>query len=395
MAEKNKKPDVRRLELENIGPIKKADITYGDLTVFIGPQASGKTIFLQFTKLLEDIRYIVRTLKNNDWYWDKDLKTFLQLFFGEGMDYLISNKSVIKLNSKKVVDLGEFINLPYGLKNLSCFYIPAQRYLTLENGWPRSFNNYIERTPYIMREFGDVLNKKILPYSKKNIHLFPMEGKLKKPFKDKLEESIFENSHLVIKQDLGSHKIELSPQGGKESIPLNASSAGQREFIPYIYGLYYLLPSGKVSKVPEIKEVIIEELEMGLHPKAIGDAFLTVLDLLIRGYRVIMSTHSPVMLDYVWALVEYQKNTKKIDIDTYLGDLFNVESKSFLNLLKKNIGNKKIKLYYFKPTGKYSASITQDISSLDIFSENKDISSWGELTAFSSYVGDVVSQLYK
>lgn len=386
-----KKPEVNSLSLENVGPIKHADIKFGDLTVLVGPQATGKTVFLQTLKLFEDIRSIIRNLKANDWYWDKDLSTFLQVYYGEGMDYLINDKSIIKVNSKQQ-DLQAYINKSYGKQETNCFYIPAQRYTTLENGWPRSFNNYIERAPYVMREFGDVLNSRLQPYRQNNKHLFPMEGKIGKAIRAGLESSIFENAKLSIKQDVGIYKIELSPHGGIESIPLNAASAGQREFAPYLYGLYYLLPAGKILNIRGVNTVIIEELEMGLHPKAIGDAFLTVLDLLSRGYRVVMSTHSPVMIDYAWALVEYQKSKKNVPVETYLSDLFEVKATDWISRLNETV-KKDIKLYYFKPTGKYASSVTTDISSLDLFAENDDVSSWGDLTSFSTHVGEVISRL--
>lgn len=35
----------RSLEVERVGQIQKADVTLGDLTVFVGPQATGKSIF--------------------------------------------------------------------------------------------------------------------------------------------------------------------------------------------------------------------------------------------------------------------------------------------------------------------------------------------------------------
>ncbi len=386
-----KKPDVKRLTLENVGPIKHADIKFGDLTILIGPQATGKTVFLQTLKLFEDIRSILRILKSNDWYWDKKLNTFLQLYFGEGMDYLINKESMIQVNSKQQ-DLSKAITLAYGKQEANCFYIPAQRYTTLENGWPRSFNNYIERTPYVMREFGDVLNTKLQQYRQHNKNIFPMEGKIGRAIRNGLERSVFENAKLSIKQDLGNYKIELSPHGGSETIPLNAASAGQREFAPYLYALYYLLPAGKVVKVNGVNTVIIEELEMGLHPKAIGDAFLSVLDLLSRGYRVVMSTHSPVMIDYVWALIEYQKSDKQLPIESYLCELFGIKPIDWISRLNVVV-QKDIKLYYFKPTGRYASSITNDISSLDLFAEDNDVNSWGELTSFSAHVGDVISNL--
>ena len=37
------------LELLNIGQINHADVVFGDLTVFVGPQATGKSIALNFS----------------------------------------------------------------------------------------------------------------------------------------------------------------------------------------------------------------------------------------------------------------------------------------------------------------------------------------------------------
>ena len=42
---------MNRLTLNNIGQIKHADLRFGDLTVLVGPQASGKSITLQWLKL--------------------------------------------------------------------------------------------------------------------------------------------------------------------------------------------------------------------------------------------------------------------------------------------------------------------------------------------------------
>ena len=42
-------------------------------------------------------------------------------------------------------------------------------------------------------------------------------------------------------------------------------------------------------------------MEMGLHPRAIAVVMLMVFELMARGYRVCISTHSPQVLDAVWA----------------------------------------------------------------------------------------------
>lgn len=43
-----------RLEVRNLGPIPEARLEFGDLTVFTGPQASGKSVALQLLKLVLD-----------------------------------------------------------------------------------------------------------------------------------------------------------------------------------------------------------------------------------------------------------------------------------------------------------------------------------------------------
>jgi len=43
------------LRLRNFGPVKSGDIVFGALTIFVGPQATGKSLTLQLVKLLADI----------------------------------------------------------------------------------------------------------------------------------------------------------------------------------------------------------------------------------------------------------------------------------------------------------------------------------------------------
>jgi len=49
---------VERLRIENFGPIVEAEVEFGDLTVFVGSQATGKSLFLQIFKLLQDRGFI-------------------------------------------------------------------------------------------------------------------------------------------------------------------------------------------------------------------------------------------------------------------------------------------------------------------------------------------------
>jgi ABC-type iron transport system FetAB ATPase subunit len=55
-----------RLQIEHLGPILSADVTFGDLTVIVGPQATGKSIFLQTLKLLIDRDHIHDTFRHHN-----------------------------------------------------------------------------------------------------------------------------------------------------------------------------------------------------------------------------------------------------------------------------------------------------------------------------------------
>ena len=64
------------LQLKNIGQITDADIRFGDLTVFVGPQATGKSITLQFLKLLLDMGQVQEEMTRYGLDWSGQFPTF-------------------------------------------------------------------------------------------------------------------------------------------------------------------------------------------------------------------------------------------------------------------------------------------------------------------------------
>ncbi|MBM4433435.1 MAG: hypothetical protein FJ025_05485 [Chloroflexi bacterium] len=58
-----------RLQLKNVGQIEDADIEFGDLTVLVGPQATGKSIFLQFLRLQLDTGYVIDEMGTHGLVW--------------------------------------------------------------------------------------------------------------------------------------------------------------------------------------------------------------------------------------------------------------------------------------------------------------------------------------
>jgi predicted ATPase len=163
-------------------------------------------------------------------------------------------------------------------------------------------------------------------------------------------------------------------------------TSGQREFTPLLLGLYDLLPRTNQRKHKTTDWIVIEEPEMGLHPKAITAVLLLVLDLLWRGYRVVLSTHSPHVLTMVWmmqrlkeAQADYRVVCKAFGTDP--GPMMEVAKAALTKTYQ-------VHLLAFDQSGKVSST---NISSLDPFDDDEHVAEWGGLTQYSSAFADAVS----
>jgi len=153
--------------------------------------------------------------------------------------------------------------------------------------------------------------------------------------------------------------------------------------VPLLMGLYWLMPSARVKRRADINWVVIEELEMGLHPNAISVVLLLVLELLWRGYRVCLSTHSPHVLDVVWALRTIQQHQAE---PNHLLDVFGVKKTDPMKAVAQEAIHRTARVYYFDRDGR-----TRDISNLDPGSQDQREAGWGGLSEFSGRVNDVVA----
>ncbi len=378
-----------RIQIKALGPIAEADIQFGDLTLFVGPQASGKSILLQLIKLLVDKKHIRKTLEQYGFVWGNQENAILDRYFGEGMSGIWNDQTSIHFDNKQY-QKSDF--LPKRKENVkgaeeTLFYIPAQRVVCLQNGWPRFFTDYEDSVPYVLRYFSETLRQLLENNSgKKDDTIFPQNQRLKAPLRASISDSIFHDGTIVLDKS-GKKRFKLNV--GHSSIPFMAWSAGQKEFMPLLLSFYWLCPASKASRKNDIKYVVIEEPEMGLHPEAIQSVILQVIDLLSRNYKVIISTHSPVLLEFAWA-IQLLGHSKASDGSLY--ELFDVKkTAASAHLFKGIITNKKIHTYAFN-RGDHGINI-KDISTLDAGSDDKTISEWGGLSAFSARAADIISKI--
>jgi hypothetical protein len=216
--------------------------------------------------------------------------------------------------------------------------------------------------------------------------LFPQTRRLKAKIRDLLLDTVFSGYGLGVDKYGAQKRLVLKRTPHGDSLPFMVWSAGQREIVPLLLGFYWLLPPTKVSRRGDIEWVVIEELEMGLHPKAISVVLLLVLELLSRGYRVCISTHSPHVLDMIWALKVFQQH--RADSRKLL-DLFDVEPTPNMRSVSDQALSKDARVYYFDPESRE----TRDISNLDPGAEDAAERGWGGLAEFSGRVTDVVADV--
>ena len=378
---------MEHIKLTSLGQITEADISFGDLTVFVGEQASGKSILLQLVKLILDAGDITQTLKKHGFDWQKKAEDFLFLYFGEGMEKIWDNTLTKITVDNEAFLLDKVLEKKGRKKAESLCLIPAHRAMTLKGGWPHAFTDYAIGDPYVVKRFSEDLRLLMeVGLGSGEGAIFPQEGRINKTLRDAIGKSIFGEAEVKLDRSGLRKRIVLEVEDTQ--LPFMTWSTGQREFIPLLLGLYWLMPSGKARKKDNINWVVIEEPEMGLHSKAISALLTVFLELMRRGYKVIISTHSAQILELVWAirLIAQSKNAP-----ARLRQLLDLKPNVFSKNLTETVLNGKIfKTYYFSRQDKIVN--VKDISTLDAEDPDKSVSDWGGLTLFSTKSADVVTE---
>lgn len=378
---------MKQIKLSGFGPIHSADVRLGDLTILIGPQASGKTLFLQMLKLLVDKDYIVQTLTRYNYVTDKQPDQILNYYLGENLSTMWTKDTEVLADGNRF-EKGFLMNIGDTEAPERLFYVPAQRILSISDGRPKNFMEYDISSPFVLRNFSETLRLFFQNGMGEEHRLFPLNNRLKKGMKDSFDTSIFHGGEVVIDERSGQKKMQMKV--GETSLPFMTWSAGQKEFMPLLMAVYCLSgPPIKTINREQYEYVVIEEPEMGLHPKAIQAVILQVLEFITAGYKVILSTHSPVLLEFAWTLSMLETSPKGAR-EKALCDLFGVTYSSSVSKMLKGVVEKSVKTYFFSHTVEGAKAV--DISSLDASSEQVDEAEWGGLSQFASRASEVVSK---
>lgn len=367
-----------RLSIKNFAHLKDVNITLGDLTVLVGPQGAGKSLTLQWLKVALDGKQIVETLRSAGHLVDR-ANVLIDLIFGNGMAAAWDDeKSQVRFN-RSIISPSRFSRIGEGVERL--FFVPAHRSMLISDGWAAPFQKLTSETPAVARMFSQNLFD---TFSGRDAStLFPVNKLLKRDIRNKIDDAVFHGGTVGIVED-SQYARRLRLAHGHINLPFMTWTAGQREFTPLLLGLYHLLPSVKIRKREAIEYVVIEEPEMGLHPQAITAVLLLVLDLLWRGYKVVLSTHSPHVLAMVWMMQNLQDNNARWQL---VAKAFGV-GRSMESLAKAAL-EKDYAVHYLGFDSE-SKVVSTDISRLDPGAEDDIVSGWGGLTSYSSLFGEAV-----
>lgn len=365
------------LRIENFAHIADATIEFGDLTVLVGAQGTGKSLALQWLKAALDGKQIVEALRASG---QANRDATIDYVFGTGMGPAWTPATKVHFDRASVTPKTLSRR---GSGRESVFFVPAHRAMLISDGWAAPFQKLPPTTPVVARLFS----QNLFDLFSAKTTLFPQDRVLKKIYREQINGAVFHDGTVGIEEDK-QHTKTLKLTHGEAQLPFMTWTAGQREFTPLLLGLYHLLPPRKEKKQPEVDWVVIEEPEMGLHPQAITVFMLLVLDLLWRGYRVVLSTHSPLVLTVVWMLRRLKEEKASWQ---RVCDGFGVVGKqqSELATVAKSALAKstRVHLMAFDESGRVRA---KDISTLDPGAEDDDVSGWGGLSGFTSRFGDAV-----
>jgi len=226
------------IHIKNLGPIKEADIFFGDLTLLVGPQASGKSIFLQMLKLLIDKKHIRKILEQYGFPWKKDVPSISELYFGNGMNNIWTDETKILMDNT-IYSRSSLLSRQ-GESNANSkekvFYIPAQRVLCLENGWPKFFSSFDASVPFVLRHYSETLRLFMDKGMDKKKEIFPAKQRLKEPLRDAFNSSIYQGGKIKLDTSQGRKQFIL--EIGSSQLSFMTWSAGQKEFMPLLLSFY-------------------------------------------------------------------------------------------------------------------------------------------------------------
>jgi len=373
------------LRIENFGPIRKVEVPFADITVLVGPQATGKSLVLQWLKLAVERVQIPNNLAGQGFVVWNDPRALAGRFFGRDYADSVTEETSVTFAGSPV-ELKRIAKKAARRDLTGVLFIPAHRALVMSTGWPLLFREHGDDTPYVVREFSESIWAALHTGSEEPV-LSSVLGFPRELWR-KLDDAVFHAGRVSVARDqLGKLQLKLI-HDRRVRLSTMEWTTGQREVFPLLVGLTQVLPIDKPNWASERTEwVVVEEPELGLHPDGILAVMCLLLEVARRGHRIVLSTHSPLVLDVLWSM---QQLRGKPRADRKLLQILGVEDTHAMRVYAQEILRKDQSIMYLSFEGGAKVH-SRDISNLDPGSPEKAEAQWGGLLGHSTRIADVVA----
>jgi hypothetical protein len=314
---------VEKLTIHNFGPIKSANIDMGDLTIFVGPQATGKSLtaqILYFFRRLEDLVDSIDSDKKVFEDQTGELRGSLEWWFGTDISIYSNKDTYLGWQHPDYTDGIQEIRLRNGaieandtlLERASIsypaqqpdVYIPSGRVLfafvppyeiayksigrgrrrlfSLDEDWPgyiSTFYRTLGRTLKWLNENSEKLTKSA---ETKFLH-----QRIRDIFKGNLQ--------------YGVHTVSIKI--GNKTISPTTMAGGQLEIWPF----WAIIEGALNSETLKPDRIYFDEPEAHLHPSAQRAVVEMIAYLVNQGIQFVLATHSPYILYTINLLLQAHK----------------------------------------------------------------------------------------
>ena len=202
------------LHIRNVGQIVDANLTFGDLTVLVGPQATGKSIALQLLKLMVDAGQVQAELSRYGLDWEGELPDFLDAYLGEGMRADLARQKALSNGRARlwISPNGRHANAtpsrnPFSSSRPSACSPCATAGLARSPTTLPATHSLCANTA---RNSACWSSRSSAPPETCSHR----SGALKREFRDLLQENVFSNFHLSVDKVRSQKRLVLGPGGG-------------------------------------------------------------------------------------------------------------------------------------------------------------------------------------
>jgi predicted ATPase len=321
---------IEKLIVHNFGPIQTADLDLRKVTVFIGDQASGKSVLAKLVALMRRHSFLEQHQRSKIW-WQEQFEYF-------GLDDFQPDKSTIEFtNDDFFIQFNELKSkLTYNNKRFGILIKEIKNLENRQNKIDEASSIEFERENYEKAtQLGVEKNQNTISLLKLKSELklsflaseyIPAERVLLsfmrchhfedlylddfiQKFKDK---RVLKKKMPVFPLNIAFHHDEdeldenwITLADGTAAFPLHKASSGIQSLVPLTVFMETINPKQKY-------QFIIEEPELNLYPTTQKKVVESIIEKCTKGdNRLIITTHSPYVLTTLSNLIQAKNVLKK------------------------------------------------------------------------------------